>query len=38
MESEDELVKTVRPGAVLRRLGRGVLDLLYPPAVQQRID
>jgi ComF family protein len=31
MESEDELVKTVRSGAVLRRLGRGVLDLLYPP-------
>jgi ComF family protein len=31
MESEGELVKTVRPGAALRRLGRGVLDLLYPP-------
>jgi ComF family protein len=31
MESGGELVKTVRPGAVLRRFGQGLLDLLYPP-------
>jgi len=31
MESEGELVKTVRPVEPLRRLGRSVLDLLYPP-------
>jgi len=31
MESGGELVKTLRPAEVLQRLGRGVLDLLYPP-------
>lgn len=33
MESGDEIVKTrIRPVAMLRRLGAGVLDLIYPPA------
>lgn len=31
MESEGELVKTVRPAEALRRVGRTVLDLFYPP-------
>lgn len=31
MESGGELVKTGSAGRALRRLGRGVLDLLYPP-------
>lgn len=31
MESGGELVKTGSAGRTLRRLGRGVLDLLYPP-------
>lgn len=31
MESEGELVKTVGPARALLRLGRGLLDLVYPP-------
>ena len=31
MESEGELVKIVRPAEALRRVGRTVLDLFYPP-------
>ena len=31
MESVGDLVKTGRPAALLRRLGSGLLDLVYPP-------